>query len=174
MSGTVKWQLGGTWLAGSAAMGTVALVLMARRDGLPFRPLFTLSGASLFLLLALVAAMFVALFAIAWRTEDATWLPNDARAAVLWTIVVGGGGLVGWGFAAAVTFDAGFGLAAQLILAYLGGGLPFALIAGMLAKPVRVNGIAVVLTVIALLAGAVLMDSPVGSCIRYLSFLFGV
>jgi hypothetical protein len=169
----MRWQLAGTWLTGSAAMGTVAVLLTAGRDGLPFRPLSILPGVTLFALFVLIAAMFVALFALGLRTEDATWLPNDTRAAILWTIVVSGGGLIGWSFAAAVTFDAGFDLPAQLLLAYLCGGLPFALVAAMLTRPVRINGIAVALTAIAVLVGAVLMDAPVQSCIRYLSLLLG-
>jgi hypothetical protein len=169
----MRWQLAGTWLTGSAVMGTVAVLLTASRDDLPFRPLAILPGIALFALFVLLAAMFVALFALGLRTEDATWLPNDTRAAVLWTSVVGGGGLIGWGFAAAVTFDAGFGLPTQLILAYLGGGLPFTLVAAMLTRPVRINGIAAGLTAIAVLVGAALMDTPIQSCIRYLSLLLG-
>ncbi|MBP2330508.1 hypothetical protein JOF56_010893 [Kibdelosporangium banguiense] len=169
----MKWQFGGTWLAGSVAMGTVAVLLTAGRGDRPFRALSGLSGLMLFALLALVAVLFVALFAVGLRTEDVTWLPNDTRAAILWTAAVGGGGLIGWGFAAAVTFDAGFDLATQLILGYLGGGLPFTLIAAMFAKPVRTNAIAAGLTAIALLAGATLMDRPLQSCIRYLLLLFG-
>jgi hypothetical protein len=60
-----------------------------------------------------------------------------------------------------------------LLLAYFGGGLPFALVAAMLTRPVRVNGIAAALTAIAVLVGAALMDAPIQSCIRYLSLLFG-
>jgi hypothetical protein len=169
----MRWQLAGTWFTGSAVMGTIAVLLTAGRDDLPFRPLAILPGITLFALFVLVAALFVALFALGLRTEDATWLPNDTRAAILWTVVVGGGGLIGWGFAAAVTFDAGFDLRAQLILAYLGGGLPFALVAAMLTRPVRINGIAAALTAIAVLVGAALMDAPIQSCIRYLSLLLG-
>jgi hypothetical protein len=113
------------------------------------------------------------LFSLGWRTEDATWLPNDPRAAILWTTVVGGAGLIGWGFAAAVTFDAGFGLTAQLLLAYLGGGLPFALVAAMLTRPRVLNGVAAALTGIALLVGVVMMDAPIQTCVFYLDLLFG-
>jgi hypothetical protein len=56
---------------------------------------------------------------------------------------------------------------------HLGGGLPFALVAAMLTRPVRINGIAAALTAIAVLVGAALMDAPIQSCIRYLSLLLG-
>jgi hypothetical protein len=38
-----------------------------------------------------------------------------------------------------VTFAAGFGFTLQLVLAYTAGGLPFALVAGMLLRPWRAN-----------------------------------
>lgn len=166
-------QLIGTWLIGSAVMGTVALILTADADGLPFRPLVFLSGPALLSLLILVAAMFFALFALGWRTQDASWLRSDPRAALLWPILVGGGGLVGFGFAAAVTFDAEFSLTAQLILGYVSGGLPFTLIAAMLARPVKLNLAAAMLTAIALLTGLVMMTAPIQTCVLYLQLLFG-
>jgi hypothetical protein len=169
----MKWQLAGTWLIGSVVTGTIAVVLTSSRGDLPFRPLALLPGSSLLTVFLLFCAMFVALFALGWRTENATWLPNEARAAILWTVLVGGGGLVGWSFAAAVTFDVGFGLGTQLTLAYLGGGLPFALIAAMLARPLVLNGVAAALTAIALLVGVIMMDAPIQTCVRYLQLLVG-
>lgn len=170
----MRRQLAGTWVVGSVVMGTVALILTAKRvPGLPFRPLAFLSPGMLFLLVFLVALMFAALFVLAWRTQEASWLRADPRAPILWALAVGGAGLAGWGFAAVVTFEAGFDHTAQLLLAYLGGGLPFALCAGMLSRHVRVNWVAVGLTAVALAVGALLMPAPVTTCVHYLSTLFG-
>ena len=84
-----------------------------------------------------VAALFVSLGLVLWRTAAATWLSADTRARLLWVILVGLGGLAGWSFAATVTFAVGFSPLVQGILAYLGGGLPFGLAAGMLLRPWR-------------------------------------
>jgi hypothetical protein len=92
---------------------------------------------------------------------------------MLWPILVGGGGLAGWGFAAAVTFNAGFPLAAQLLLACLVGGLPFTLVAAMLVRPVVVNAAAAMVTAIAVLTGMVLIPSPIQTCLAYLQLLVG-
>jgi len=157
----MKWQLAGTWLIGSVVTGTIAVLATAGRDrDLPFRPLALYSGSAMFTLVILVGALFLALLALGWRTEDATWLPNQPRAAILWTILVGGGGLAGWAFAAAVTFDSEFSLTAQLILAYVAGGLPFTLVAAMLLRPPKVNLAAAAVTVVALGTGWLLMTPP--------------
>ena len=79
---------------------------------------------------------------VGWWTAGASWLTGDPRARLLWVLLVGAGGLVGWSYAAVVTFAAGFGATAQLILAYTGGGLPFALAAGLLLRPWRANVLA--------------------------------
>ena len=169
----MRWQLAGTWLIGSVVTGTLAVLATTGRGDLPFRPLATYSGSAMLTLVVLVAALFLALLALGWRTEDATWLPNQPRAAILWTILVGGGGLVGWAFAAAVTFASEYSLTTQLILAYTGGGLPFALIAAMLVRPPRVNLAAAALTVVALGTGWLLMSAPVETLLYYLGLLFG-
>lgn len=166
-------QLGLTWLAGSAITGTVAVLFTDDTRGLPFRPLALLSAQSLFTLAVLLFALGVATLAIGWRTQHASWLPGGGRGVLLWTILVAGGGLAGWGFAAAVTFEAGFSHAAQLVLAYTCGGLPFALVAGLLAKPKRINMAAAMLTAIALLAGFVLLDGRLSVLVVYLQMLFG-
>jgi hypothetical protein len=169
----MKWQLAGTWLISSLVTGTIAVLATADRGNLPFRPLALYPGSAMFTLFVLVGALFLALLALGWRTEDATWLPNQPRAAILWTILVGGGGLAGWAFAAAVTFDSEFSLTAQLILAYVAGGLPFTLVAAMLLRPSRVNLAAAVVTVVALGTGWLLMTAPVESLLFYLQQLFG-
>ena len=155
-------QLGGAWLCGSALMGTVALVFLhservvgplpARSAvacpeplrGLPclYPSFFQLTPLARLAILALVALLFAALAVLGAWTASASWLTGDARARLLWVLLVGAGGLLGWSYAAVVTFAAGFGSAAQLVLAYLGGGLPFALVAGILLRPWRANVVA--------------------------------
>lgn len=156
----IAGQLAGTWACGSLLLGTVALVfLKAGAPGSP--PPITLNTVSLAMLtplqrlavFALVAALFVALGVIGYRTRAASWLTGDTRARVLWALVVGAGGLAGWGFAAAVTFAVHFGSTTQLILAYLAGGLPFALTAAMLVRPWRVNAAAAAISVALVAAG---------------------
>ena len=166
-------QLGLTWLAGSAITGTLAVLFTSDTGGLPFRPVGLLSPGSLFTLAVLLFALGVALLAIGWRTQHASWLPNGGRGVLLWTILVAGGGFAGWGFAAAITFWNEFTTTAQLVLAYTCGGLPFALIAGLLAKPKRMNMAAAMLTAIALLAGLVLIDGRLAVLMLYLQMMFG-
>jgi hypothetical protein len=166
-------QLGLTWLACSAITGTIAVLFTHDTGGLPFRSLAILSPQARFTLAVLLFALGLAMLAIGWRTQHASWLPNGGRGVLLWTILVAGGGLGGWAFAAAVTFHAGFAPTAQLVLAYTCGGLPFALIAGLLAKPKRMNLAAAALTGIALLAGLVLLDGRPAILVLYLQMMFG-
>ena len=100
-----------------------------------------------------VAALFVSLGLVLWRTAAATWLSADTRARLLWVILVGLGGLAGWSFAATVTFAVGFSPLVQGILAYLGGGLPFGLVAGMLLRPWRANLAAIGVSAVPVMAG---------------------
>ena len=114
----MRWQLIGTWLIGSLAGGTIALLLHTGFPDLPVKPLVMLSGAEFLTLVVLVGAVAVGLFALGWRTIGATWLRwQDPRSAVLWATLVSSVGFAGWGFAAVVTFEAGFSFTAQLILA---------------------------------------------------------
>ena len=159
-------QLGGAWLCGSVVMGTVAWGFLSAEGTAPVPVPANLSASagtaicpgwpppcgppSFFELMpltrlavvALVALLFAALALLGRWTAGASWLTGDARARLLWVLLVGGGGLIGWSYAAVITFAAGFGSTAQLILAYLGGGLPFALVAGMLLRPWRANLVA--------------------------------
>jgi hypothetical protein len=168
----MRWQLPIVWLVSSVVTGTIAVLFTTGRGYLPFKPLTFLGGPAALTLVVLVAAFVLALFALGWRTIGETWLRwQDPRSAMLWTILVAGGGFVGWGFAAAVTLDAGFSLTAQLILAYTCGGLPFTLVAGMLARPWRVNMVAAALTVVALVTGLTMMETPLLTLVMYLEYL---
>lgn len=168
-------QLAGTWVVGSVTTGTLAVLFTLDRDGLAVRPVHALPVITLLGVLGMLAALFAALGLLAWGTLQATWLPVTGRAGTLWMIVVGVGGLAGWGFAAAATFAGEFPLGVQLFLAYLGGGLPFALVAAMLLKPPRANAVALGTIVVLLLIGTVIMDGePVRACAELLWQLLGV
>jgi hypothetical protein len=157
----MAWQLAGAWLCGSVLMGTVAWGFLssqatavpvtggALRASCPgpggpclYPSFFQLTPLGRLAVLVLVALLFVALAVLGWRTAGASWLTGDPRARLLWVLLVGAGGLAGWSYAAVVTFAAGFGAATQLILAYTAGGLPFALVAGLLLRPWRANVVA--------------------------------
>ncbi len=153
-------QLTGAWLCGSVLMGTVAWgFLSSEATAVPvagtlpapcrgagtsclYPSFFQLTPLGRLAVLALVALLFVALAVLGWWTAGASWLTGDPRARPLWVLLVGAGGLVGWSYAAVVTFAAGFGATTQLILAYTGGGLPFVLVAGLLLRPWRANVVA--------------------------------
>lgn len=168
----MRWQLPIVWLISSVVTGTLALLLSTGHEELPIKPLFLLGGLEVLAFAGLVAVLFLALFMVGWRTITATWLRwQDPRSIMLWTLLVAVVGLAGWGFAAAVTFSAGFSHPMQLILAYTCGGLPFTLVAGMLARPWQVNAAAVMVTVIAVLLGLTLMPAPLQTLITYLQIL---
>jgi hypothetical protein len=170
----MRWQLPIVWVFTSLVTGTLAVLLTTGDPDLPVKPLFLLGPGELAALALLVFALTLGLFVVGWRTITASWLRwSDPRSVILWTLLVTGCGLAGWGFAAVVTFEAGFSPTAQLILAYTCGGLPFALVAAMLARPWQVNAVAVMLTVIAVLVGLVLMPTPIQTLISYLQYMFG-
>lgn len=167
-------QLMWTWLVGSVSVGTLAVLFTFDRGTLAIRPLSQLAPISLLGVLGMLIALFTALGLLAWGTPAATWLPDHARGGALWVVVVGVGGLTGCGFAAAATFAGDFSLAAQLILGYLGGGLPFALMAAVLLKPPRANAAALGIIVLLLLIGVVIMEGqPVTACAELLWQLLG-
>jgi hypothetical protein len=124
--------------------GVAATVCPEPLRGLPclYPSFFQLTPLARLAVLALVALLFVALGVLGAWTAGASWLTGDARARLLWVLLVWAGGLAGWSYAAVVTFAAGFGSTTQLVLAYLVGGLPFALVAGMLLRPWRANVVA--------------------------------
>ncbi|HEY2307150.1 MAG TPA: hypothetical protein VGI05_14835 [Streptosporangiaceae bacterium] len=155
-------QLTGTWLCGSVLMGTVAWgFLSSQVTAVPvatslsqyvpcpghgalcvYPSFFQLMPLARLAVLALLALLFAALTVLSRWTADASWLTGDVRARLLWVVLVMAGGLAGWSYAAVVTYAAGFGSTAQLILAYTAGGLPFALVAALLLRPGRVNVVA--------------------------------
>jgi hypothetical protein len=155
-------QLTGAWVCGSVLMGTVAWgFLSSQATAIPvatrlsqyapcpvhgalcaYPSFFQLMPLARLAVLALLALLFVALVVLARWTAGGSWLTGDVRARLLWVLLVMAGGLAGWSYAAVVTYAAGFGSTAQLILAYTAGGLPFALVAALLLRPWRVNVVA--------------------------------
>lgn len=170
----VTRQLVGTWVVGSASTGTLAVLFTIHRGVLPVQPVDTLPAISVLGALGMLAALFAALGLLAWGTLEVTWLPATRRARALWVVVVGGAGLLGWGYAAATTFAGEYSLGAQLILAYVAGGLPFVLVAAMLleSRQANVTGLAVAVALLAV--GAVIMDGePLETCAELLWWLLG-
>ena len=155
-------QLTGAWLCGSVLMGTVAWGFLSAQvtavpaatqlsayapcpgHGAPcaYPSFFQLMPLARLAVLALLALLFAALAVLSRWTAGASWLTGGARARLLWVLLVMGGGLAGWSYAAVVTYAAGFDSTTQLILAYTVGGLPFALVAALLLRPWRVNVVA--------------------------------
>lgn len=165
-------QLAGAWVIGSVLMGTLAVLFTLERGVLPFRPLAALPGLTLAGVLGVAIALVASFGLLVWGTPGATWLPETPRGRVLWVALVAGGGLAGCAYLAAVTFAADLPLDAQLVLAYLAGGLPFALVAAMLVRPPRANLAAAALAVLLLLVGYALPDRDLAQeCVRLLQIL---
>jgi hypothetical protein len=173
-------QLAFAWAIGSVLMGTVAVLFLAfparayvfppggsLRFSLPLPPdavrgdlVVPLVGLPLLARLAVLllgAALFVALGLLARWSGAASWLPANARGQVLWGLLTGGIGLVGWVFAASVTFALNFGPVWQGMLAFVAGGLPFALAAALLQPSWLVNLGAAGICAVLLVAGFVVV-----------------
>lgn len=193
-------QLGYAWIIGSVIMGTVATLFLAfpptpqvspgqsifplpgqpgASGAAPVAPLAGLPPLVRLGVVTLVITLFIGLAVLAWRTPGISWLPEDVRGRMLWVLLTGGAGIAAWLFAATVTFGAGFGRPAQLVLGYLGGGLPFALVAAMLQRSWRVNvaagGVSAVLVVAGflLVAGSEYQPSALSLYFQYIGYLFG-
>lgn len=165
-----------TWLTGSLTLGSLALTLLSGWPPESVRTAPSLAVGERALAGLLLLAMMSALLIIGWRTADASWLGGGPRGAVLWAAVVGGFGFAGWIFAGVVTVVAGFSHGAKVTLAYTGGGLPLALVAGLLQRPMRVNAVAAGLVAAALVAGVLVagigLFPLLGICFSLLSSIF--
>jgi hypothetical protein len=189
-------QLGYAWIIGSAIMGTVAAIFVAfppaavavpLLPNVPVRsagtsliePLAGLPTVALAAVLALVAVLFAALAALAWRTSGISLLPASARGPIWWALLVGGFGVAAWIFATAVTFGASVGTTAQLVLAYTGGGLPFTLVAAILQRSWKVSAVALCLSAALVAAGVILVasraqhQSALSLYFSFIRYLFG-
>ena len=151
-------QLLGVWAAGSLTLGTVALIFVLNRTGdVVLRPVVDL-GMAAWLVLLLVAVLVVALAMLS--PGAGSWLTEHARGRALWTLVVLVGGLAGWGYAATVALVLQWSPTPLVVLAYVGGGLPFALAAAALARSGRLAASALGTGVVLLVLGAVLVAKP--------------
>lgn len=165
-------QLALTWLIGSLSLGTVALLFVAGEPPDLFRPLPAFSPLGLLALVGLFGVLFAGLLVTVWLTPEASWLTERARGRVLWAVVVGGAGFAGWGFAATVTFLAGWSHGVQIMLGYLGGGLPFVLVAAMLQRTWRVAAAAAGVALVAVVAGVLIAEvGPYGVLGHYFQLL---
>ena len=148
-------QLLGVWVAESLALGTVALIFVLNGTGdVVLQPVVEL-GPSALLVLLLTAALVAALALLSAHADS--WLTEHARGRALWTLVVLAGGLAGWGYAATVVLAASWAPWLLVVLAYAGGGLPFATVAATLARSPRLAGTAIAAAVVLLGAGALLV-----------------
>lgn len=172
-------QLLGVWAAGSLTMGTVALIFVqdSTSSG-ALRPLIDLESQA-FLVLMLVAALLAALAMLSRRAGS--WLTEHGRGRALWTAVVLVGGLAGWGYAATVVLTLQWAPSLLVVLGYVGGGLPFATVAAVLARSKRLAGYALGAALVLLVVGAVLVMEPgtgpfriVRLCAMSLYFLLSV
>lgn len=167
----VARQLFGVWVIGSVLTGTLAVLFTQDRGGLPILPLGALPVLPLLGVVGVLTALFASLGLLVWGTPGTTWLPETVRGRILWTVVVGVGGLAGWGYAAAATFAARLPLDAQLVLAYVAGGLPFTLVATMLLRPVVANVAGVALTGVLLTVGYAVAPGVVAEGVTLLAVL---
>ena len=151
-------QLLGVWAAGSLTLGTVALIFVLHRTGdLVLQPVVEL-GSAAFLVLLLGAVLAVALLALAGSADSA--LGDHLPGRLVWTIVVLVGGLAGWGYAASVALALQWAPWLLVVLAYAVGGFTFALVAATLSRAARQAGLALGVSLVLLVLGALLVMRP--------------
>ncbi|BCJ46415.1 hypothetical protein GCM10010168_60540 [Actinoplanes ianthinogenes] len=138
----VAGQLVAVWLFGAIApLVSGGFLLAAVWGGGP---------AAQVLAPVVLAADVGVLFLIARLTREATWLGATTGRLMLWAVLVAGLGAALWGLGWGVSDAAGLGLSRGDLGILLFGGLAFALIAGLLARPWPVPvAAAVLLTVLA-------------------------
>lgn len=121
----VAVQLGATWAVGSIALpvGWNLLLLTAFAGG---------RGPFVVLALVGVVGVLAYLIVVITTTRSVSVLGASVGGRVLWALVVLGVGTVGWALGWAITDAAGVGLSRNPLLTFLFGGVPFALVAGLL------------------------------------------
>lgn len=187
-----------TWAVGSVTMGTVAAIFLSvpvlspyqpyplypggHQPFLPdtslIKPMAGLPFAARAAVLALGLTLLAGLAGIAWFTRWESLLPDNARGRTWWFVLTGGLGLAAWFYAATVTFGAQFPADLQLVLGYLGGGLPFALVAAMLDPSWRVSLAAAAGSLLLIVAGFLVVSAGAPQApnvfilyFRYLSYM---
>ncbi|MFI9589214.1 hypothetical protein [Nonomuraea sp. NPDC052265] len=147
-------HLAAAWAVGSVFLPTAGAVLPAM--------LFA-GGEAVFLVLAAlgVAAILGYLVIVIRATRDVSVLGATRGGRLLWALLVMGPGTAGWALGWAATDAAGLGVSRDAALAFPLGGVPYALVAGVLVRGWRHRAVALVLSVALLAAGvAVLRQEP--------------
>ena len=158
----IGWQLAFTWLIGSVAVGTLAVIFTSDVHApAPIHSFYSLPGGRKLAVLVLLAALFVGFVLLVGRTRYATWVGRGPRGWLLWAAVVCVAGTAGAGYAATGTFLLEYSHGTQLLLGYLCGGLPYALVAAMLARPVGLNVAALVAAAVLVIVGLRVTDDGV-------------
>jgi hypothetical protein len=174
----IGWQLGLTWIIGSVVVGTLAVIFTSDPPArMPFHSVASLPGGRTLAMLVLLAVLFVGFVVLVHQTRFATWVGRGPRGHLLWAVVVCVAGTAGAGYAATGTFLLEYAHGTQILLGYLFGGLSYALVAAMLARPRGLNVAAVVVAGVLVVVGLVLTDEgPYGAnlvqaTLEYLTYL---
>jgi hypothetical protein len=147
---TIAGQLGAAWAVGA----TVPLAVVS---GLIVAALAR-SGVALLAVAAVALTIVVlVLYAAVTATRDVTALGATAAGRVVWALLVTGGGAVGWLLGWAVSDTAGLGISGSSALTFALGGVPFALVAGLLLRPRPLRLTALGLIVLTVAAGVVVL-----------------
>lgn len=147
---TIAVQLGAAWAVGAVALPTAGGALLAAA----FTGELGLLGA-----VALVSALAVLAYLIMMiaATREVSVLGATGGRRVLWALLVMGGGTAGWAAGWSVTDVAGLGISRNVLLTFLLGGVPFALVAGSFVRGWQVNMGALGLSVVLIAAGVVVL-----------------
>ncbi|MFJ8581787.1 hypothetical protein [Micromonospora sp. NPDC093277] len=121
-------------------------------------------GTGLFGVMVLVGALAVLayLFVVITITGEVSVLGATGGRRLLWALLVVGGGTAGWALGWAVTDVAGLGVSHNLLLTFLLGGVPYALVAGLFLAGWKLNTAVLGLSVVLISAGVVVLrhESP--------------
>jgi hypothetical protein len=124
---TIAAQVCAAWAVGAMAPLAVTQALIGA--------MFARSGVALLAVASVALAIVVlVLYAAVTGTRVVTGMGATAAGRVLWALLVAGGGAIGWSLGWAVTDAAGLGVSRSPALTVLLGGVPFALVAGLLYR----------------------------------------
>lgn len=147
---TIAAQLGAAWAVGATVPVAVLQALIVAA--------FARSGVALLTVAAVALTIaVVALYAAVTATREVAALGATAAGRVVWALLVAAGGTVGWLLGWAVSDSAGLGTGGSSALTFLLGGVPFALVAGLLLRPWPLRLAALGLIVLTVAAGLVVL-----------------
>ncbi|MBB4764632.1 hypothetical protein ACFQFC_10525 [Amorphoplanes digitatis] len=141
-------QLGAAWAVGALVVPVMSRVMLIAAFG---------GGSGAFWAVGFFGALAVVigLLAVVSATRDVTFLGATGGGRVLWAVLVTGLGTAGWALGWSATDTVGLQVGRWPLWASVLGGIPYALVAGLLLRGLRRSGTALGLTVAILLAGAV-------------------